>query len=91
MLIFQRMQPCVARIDAISMSCNPTGQSRMTSLSTAHLYCLVEGNDKMASSFRAVLAFDTSRSVNLDLLSLTVLDNRTCLSQCLFLDQSMSE
>jgi len=45
--------------DAISMSCDRTGQSRMTLLSTAHLYNLVEGNDKMASSFRALLAFDT--------------------------------
>ena len=76
---------------AISMSCDRAGQSRMTLLSTAHLYCLVEGNDRMASSFRALLAFDTSRGVNSDLLSLTVLANSTCLSQCEFLDQSVSE
>ena len=50
--------------DAISMSCDRTGQSRITLLSTAHLYCLVEGNDKVASRFRAVLAFNTSRCVN---------------------------
>ena len=50
--------------DAVSMSCGRTGQSRMTLRSTAHLYCLVEGNDKVASRFRAVLAFNTSRCVN---------------------------
>ena len=50
--------------DAISMSCDRTGQSSITLLSTVHLYCLVEGNDKMTSRFRAVLAFNTSRCVN---------------------------
>ncbi len=68
--------------DAISILCDRTGQSRMILFSTAHLYCLWEGNDKMAFSFRALLAFDSSLGANLDLLSLTVLASNTCLSQC---------